>query len=194
MSQGLSSQAASSVVRSLLASPNDPSLYSEVKITHIRRLMMPVVSVRRRCVFLECKQAVTMLQEEQARRKVEFYALVDADKKVIASSNAIHVSQSSLTGHLPGSARDTRAVFPQNLFSTSSCPCRLMHADHRQCLRSLSYCQQDHHVSKVHASVSMTSRRPPGINDGWSQCKRLAYPNDSLIVFLWITAITRSSS
>jgi hypothetical protein len=28
-----------------------------------------------------------MLQGEQARRKVEFYALVDADKKVIASAN-----------------------------------------------------------------------------------------------------------
>lgn len=28
-----------------------------------------------------------MLQEEQARRKVEFYTLLDADKKVIASAN-----------------------------------------------------------------------------------------------------------
>jgi hypothetical protein len=32
------------------------------------------------------------LQEEQARRKVEFYALLDADKKVIASANPLHVS------------------------------------------------------------------------------------------------------
>lgn len=33
-------------------------------------------------------QTVEILQGEQARRKVEFYALLDANKKVIASANS----------------------------------------------------------------------------------------------------------
>lgn len=91
MSQGLKSQSVANNIRAILASPNDSALYNEVRqLTYGMDLIPTSLWERAESPTLIWRlfwQTVEMLQAEQTRRQVEFYTLVDANMRVIASAN-----------------------------------------------------------------------------------------------------------